>query len=69
MPYFVNWVRDGQTQRFAYPHPELDSALDFASGAFVGECSDVWVVDERGQMVADRVTIAKYADKVGKPYS
>jgi hypothetical protein len=68
-PYFVNWIRDGQTSRFAYAHPTLDSALEFACEAFKIECSDVWVIDENGQKVADRRAVAEYADKTGKPYN
>jgi hypothetical protein len=49
MPYFVNWIRDGQISRFAHPHHDLNSALDFACEAFRIECSDVWVIDENGQ--------------------
>jgi hypothetical protein len=37
----------------AYPHPELDSVLDFACGAFIRECSEVWVIDEQSQMAAE----------------
>jgi hypothetical protein len=67
--YYVAWKRDGQTQRFAHHHTDLNSALDFACEAFKIECSDVWITDDNGQRVADRVEIAKYADRTGKPYS
>jgi hypothetical protein len=69
MPYFVCWIREEKTSRFAYPHPDVNSALDFACEAFKIQCSDVWVIDENGQQVADRVAVAKYADKHGKPYN
>jgi hypothetical protein len=69
MSYFVNWIRDGRVTRFAHPHPDLDSALDFACEAFKIECSDVWVNDENGQKVADRRSVAQHADKTGKPYN
>lgn len=69
MPYFVNWVRDGKITRFAYAHPDLNAALDFACEAFRIECSDVWVIDEQGQKVADRSVVAQHADKTGKPYN
>ena len=69
MSYFVNWIRDGKTQRFAFEHADLESALEFACEAFVMDCSDVRVIDGHGQRVADRVAVAKYADKVGKPYN
>jgi hypothetical protein len=69
MPYFANWIRDGQITRFAHPHPDLSSALDFACEAFKIECSGVWVNDENGQKVADRRGVAEYADKTGKPYN
>lgn len=68
MPYFVSWIRDGQISRFAHPHPNLNSALDFACEAFQIECTDVWVTDAQGQKVADRVAVAKHADKTGRPY-
>jgi hypothetical protein len=67
--YFVNWIRDGRIQRFAHPHTTLESALKFACEAFRMECTDVWIDDEDGQKVADRVTVAQYADKTGKPYN
>jgi hypothetical protein len=69
MSYFVNWIRNGQVSRFAHPHVDLTSALDFACEAFRIECSEVWINDENGQKVADRLAIAQYADKVGKPYN
>jgi hypothetical protein len=69
MPYFVSWIRDGKVTRFGYEHPKLDSALEFACEAFRMECSDVWITDENGQKVADRVKVAQYADKVGRPYN
>jgi hypothetical protein len=69
MLYFVNWTRGGQVSRFAHPHPNLDSALEFACEAFRIECSDVWIIDENGQKVADRVATAQYADNTGKPYN
>jgi hypothetical protein len=69
MPYFVCWIREGKTSRFAHPHGDIDSALEFACEAFKIECSDVWVTDEHGQKVADRVAVAKYADKKGKLYN
>jgi hypothetical protein len=69
MPYFVSWIRDGQISRFAHPHPNLDSAFDFACAAFTMECTDVWITDENNQKVADRVKVAKYADQHGKPYN
>ncbi len=69
MPYFVTWVRNGKTSRFAYTHSELDSALEFACEAFKMECSDVWVSDENGQKVADRVAVARFADRTGRPYN
>ena len=31
MPYFVSWIRDGKTSRFAHPHGDVNSALQFAS--------------------------------------
>jgi hypothetical protein len=49
MPYFVNWIRGGQISRFAHPHPDLNSALDFACEAFRIECGDVWVVTRTGK--------------------
>jgi hypothetical protein len=69
MPYFVCWIREGKTTRFAHPHVDIDSALEFACEAFKIECSDVWITDEHGQKVSDRVAVAKYADKKGKPYN
>jgi hypothetical protein len=60
---------EGKTSRFAHPHPDVNSALEFACQAFKMECSDVWVTDENGQRVADRVAVAIYADKTGKPYN
>jgi hypothetical protein len=69
MTFFVTWIRDGQISRFAYAHPSLESALDFACEAFSIECSDVWVNDAKGQKVADRVAVAKHADNTGKPYN
>jgi hypothetical protein len=69
MRYFVSWIREGKTSRFAHPHVDVDSALEFACEAFKIECSDVWVTDEHGQKVADRVAVAKYADKKGKLYN
>lgn len=69
MPYFVSWIRDGTTSRFAHPHLDVNSALEFACTAFQIECSDVWVTDENGQKIADRVAVAKYADETGKPYN
>jgi hypothetical protein len=68
-PYFVNWIRDGRISRLAYAHPDLNSALEFACTAFSMECSDVWIIDGNGQKVADRVAVAQYADKTGKPYN
>jgi len=56
----------GKTSRFAHPHVDIDSALEFACEAFKIECSDVWVTDDHGQKVADRVAVAKFADKTGK---
>jgi hypothetical protein len=69
MPYFVSWIRDGKTDRFAHPHSNLDSAYEFACAAFAMDCTDVWITDEIGQKVADRVMVAQYADKHGKPYN
>ena len=69
MPYFVNWVREGKISRFAYEHTNLESAMEFACEAFRIECSDVWINDENGQKVADRVAVAQHADKTGKPYN
>lgn len=69
MPYFVSWVRVGKISRFAHPHDTIESALAFACEAFRVECSDVWVTDENGQKIADRVAVAKYADKTGRPYN
>ncbi len=69
MTYFVSWIKDGQIVRFAHPHTDLTSALEFACAAFQIECSDVWVNDEHGQKVADRRVVAQYADKAGKPYN
>jgi hypothetical protein len=69
MPYYVNWIRDGRISRFAYPHLDLKSALEFACTAFTIECSDVWVIDENGRKVADRQSVAQYADKTGRPYN
>ena len=67
--YFVNWICRGKVTNFAHPHADLNSALDFACEAFKMECKNVWIIDENGQKVADRVAIAQYADKVGKPYN
>jgi hypothetical protein len=67
--YYVAWIIDGRTNRFAHPHAELNSALDFACEAFKIGCSDVWITDDQGRQVADRVEIAKYADQTGKPYN
>jgi hypothetical protein len=69
MPYFVSRIREGRTSRFAHPHSDINSALEYACEAFRMECSDVWVTDESGQKVADRVAVAQYADKAGKPYN
>lgn len=69
MPYYVNWIRDGRINRFAYAHATLEAALNFACTAFRIECSDVWVIDENGQKVADRRMVAQHADKTGQPYS
>jgi hypothetical protein len=69
MPYFVSWIRDGKLTRFAHPHSDLRSALDFACEAFKIECSDVWVCDVNGQKVADRLAVAQHADQNGKPYN
>ena len=65
MPYFVTWIRDGQIGRFAYAPSDLDAALDFACTAFRMECSDVWVIDEQGQKVADRRAVGPHADRTG----
>jgi hypothetical protein len=69
MSYFVSWVRDGKTTRFAHPHNELESALEFACEAFKIDCGDVWVSDDNGQKVADRVAVARFADRTGRPYN
>ncbi|MDR3474083.1 MAG: hypothetical protein P4M09_20700 [Devosia sp.] len=70
MEYFVSWrTPDRKTSRFAYPHPDLDSALDFACEGFVLNADDIWIDDANGQKVADRVRVAQYADRNGKPYN
>jgi len=46
MPYYVSWIKDGRTRRFAYPHANLDTAIGFASEVLHRECSDVWISDE-----------------------
>jgi len=69
MPYFVSWFKDGRTTQFAHPHIDRNSALDFACEAFKIGASDVWVVDENGQKVADQQDVAQHADKTGKPYN
>ena len=56
----MNWIVNGQTTRFAHLHPDLSSALEFACEGFAIGCSDVWVVDENGQRVADRVSVAQH---------
>ena len=58
MSYFVNWIRGGKAQRFAYEHADLESALEFACEAFVMDCGDVWGIDERGQTVAEAALLA-----------
>jgi hypothetical protein len=67
MTYFVTWIRNGETSRFAHSHGELESALEFACEAFKIDCSDVWVSDANGLKVADRVAVARFADRTGRP--
>jgi hypothetical protein len=63
MPYFVSWLKEGRTRRFAYPHTDLETALGFAAEVLQMECSDVWVSDENGQLIADRRVVARYVEE------
>jgi len=63
MPYFVSWIKDGRVRRFAYPHADLATALGFASEVLQMDCSDVWISDETGQRIADRRSVAQYAEE------
>jgi len=63
MPYYVSWIKDGRTRRFAYPHANLDTAIGFASEVLHRECSDVWISDENGHLVADQKAVAQYVEE------
>jgi hypothetical protein len=63
MPYFVSWMKDGRTRRFAYPHVDLETALGFAAEILQIDCGDVWVSDESGHLIADRGIVTQYVEE------
>jgi hypothetical protein len=67
MSYFVSWIKEGRVRRFAYPHASIETALGFACEVLKMECSDVWISDETGEMVVDRLVVAEYADETDEP--
>lgn len=67
MSYFVSWIRDNKTSRFAFAHPTLDAALDFACEGLRIECSDIWINDENGKKISDLAAIKNHADKQPRP--
>ncbi len=60
MAYFVSWLKDAHTRRFAYPHVSLETALALAHEVLLTDGGDVWISDESGEKVADRETILDY---------
>ncbi len=62
MPYFVSCIRDGKRRRFAYPHVDIKTAMAVASEVWLTEVSDVWISNEKGEVVVDKAAVLDALD-------